>query len=86
MVELLDESANLTGTRAEPQRPATLVAEDTGELGGLTSGREVVVPGAVRAAAVDHEAGRRGLDASERGAGFEGVERGVHGRTMHPVA
>lgn len=84
-VQLLDQVTNLTGTRAEPECPAALVPENPGELGGLSHRSEVVMPGAVRAAAVDHVAGPCWLDAGESGAGVVGGERGVHTRTMRPV-
>ena len=85
MVELLDEGTDLTGTGAESERPAALVPEDPGKLGGLTDGGVVVVLGTVRAAAVNHEAGRRRLDASEGGARVVGGGLEFHGRTMGPV-
>ena len=86
MVELLDEVTNLTGTGAEPERPVALVPEDAGELGGRPDAGLVVMPGTVRAAAVDHEAGRRGLDTGESGARVVGGGLKFHGRTMGPAA
>ena len=84
-VKFLDEITDHIGTRTEPECPSSLVPEDTGELGGLTDRCEVVMPGAMRTAAVDHPARGRGLDAGKGGTGFEGLGRGVHGRTMRPV-
>lgn len=85
MVELLDQITDLTCTGAEPERPIALVPEDAGELGGLTNRGAVVVPGAVRAAAVDYVARGRGLDAGETGTGVVGGGLEIHGRTMRPV-